>query len=48
MTMYADDSTLYMSAPKASELTEFLNKKLQSVSEWSDVETFEIVFFYIG
>ena len=34
MTMYADDSTLYMSAPEASELTEIPNKDLQSVSEW--------------
>ena len=33
-TKYTDDSTLYMSAPKASELTEILNKELQSVPEW--------------
>ena len=31
LTMYEDDSTLYMSAPKASELTE-IEKELQSVS----------------
>ena len=34
MTMYACDSTLYMSAHKARELTGILNKVLQSVSEW--------------
>ena len=34
MTMYVDDSTLYMSASKVSELNEILNKELQSVSEW--------------
>jgi hypothetical protein len=28
-TIYVDDSTLYMPAPKARELTEILNKKLQ-------------------
>ena len=33
-TMYVNDSTLYMSAPKVSELTEILNKELPSVSEW--------------
>jgi hypothetical protein len=32
MVMYEDDTTLYMSAPKASELTEIQNKELQSVS----------------
>ena len=32
--MYADDSKIYMSAPKANELTEILNKELQTVSEW--------------
>jgi hypothetical protein len=38
MTMYADDSALYMSAPKASELTEILNKELQNaglIINWS-------------
>jgi hypothetical protein len=34
MTIYVADSTLYMSAPNASELTEILTKELQSVSEW--------------
>lgn len=34
MTMYAADSTPYMSASKASELTEIQNKDLQSLSEW--------------
>ena len=31
MTMYADDSTLYMSAPKASEITEILNNESFSI-----------------
>jgi hypothetical protein len=32
--MYADDSTLYMSAITACEFTATLNEELQSVSEW--------------
>ena len=32
--MYADDSTLYMSATTATEMTVTLNKELQLVSEW--------------
>ena len=32
--MYADDSTISMSATTANEVTEFLNKELQSVLEW--------------
>jgi hypothetical protein len=32
-TMYVDDSTLYMSAPLASELTKNINKEFQSVSQ---------------
>ena len=34
INMYAYDSTLYMTAPKGSELTDILNRKLWSVSEW--------------
>jgi hypothetical protein len=33
VSMYADDSTLYMSATTANEMTT-LNKGLQLVSEW--------------
>jgi hypothetical protein len=32
--MYADDSTTYASATTANEVTETLNKELQSVLEW--------------
>ena len=32
--MYEDDSTLYTSANKATEMTATLNKELQLVSEW--------------
>ena len=32
--MYADDSTMYASATTANEVTETLNKELQSVLEW--------------
>ena len=32
--MYADDSTIYMSATTATEMTATLNKELQLVSEW--------------
>ena len=32
--MYADDSTIYASATTANEVTETLNKELQSVLEW--------------
>ena len=32
--MYADDSTIYVSATTANEVTETLNKDLQSVLEW--------------
>ena len=32
--MYADDSTIYASATTANEVTEALNKELQSVLEW--------------
>ena len=32
--MYADDSTLYMSATTTTEMTATLNKELQLVSEW--------------
>ena len=34
VSMYADDSTLYMSATAATEMTATLNKDLQLVSEW--------------
>jgi hypothetical protein len=34
MTKYADDCTLYTSAPTARDLTETLSEELQSVSEW--------------
>ena len=34
VSMYADDSTLYMSATTATEMTATLNKELQLVSEW--------------
>jgi hypothetical protein len=34
VSMYSDDSTLYTSATTASEITETLNKELQSVLEW--------------
>jgi hypothetical protein len=34
VSMYADDSTLYMSATTATEMTAILNKELQLVSEW--------------
>ena len=32
--MHADDSTLYMSATTATEMTATLNKELQVVSKW--------------
>jgi F0F1-type ATP synthase delta subunit len=32
--MYADYSTIYASATTANEVTESLNKELQSVLEW--------------
>jgi hypothetical protein len=32
--MYADDSTIYASATTANDVTETLNKELQSVLEW--------------
>ena len=32
--MYADDSTQYLTATTASEITATLNKELQSVLEW--------------
>ena len=32
--MYTDDSTIYASATAANEVTETLNKELQSVLEW--------------
>ena len=34
MSMYADDSTLYMSAPTVKEITSALNKELQMVFKW--------------
>ena len=34
VSMYADDSTIYASATTANEVTETLNKELQSVLEW--------------
>ena len=34
MSMYADDSTPYMSATTATEMTGTLNKELQLVYEW--------------
>jgi hypothetical protein len=34
VSMYADDSTIYASATPANEVTETLNKELQSVLEW--------------
>ena len=34
MSMYAEDSTLNMSATTASEMTATLNKELQLVSKW--------------
>ena len=34
MSMYADDSTLYMSATTVTEMTATLNKELPLVSEW--------------
>jgi hypothetical protein len=34
VSMYADDSTPYMSATTATEMTATLNKELQLVSEW--------------
>ena len=34
VSMYADDSTMYASATTANEVTETLNKELQSVLEW--------------
>jgi hypothetical protein len=34
VSMFADDSTIYVSATKANEVTETLNKVLQSVLEW--------------
>ena len=34
VSVYADDSTLYMSATKATEMTGTLNKELQFASEW--------------
>ena len=32
--LYADDSTIYVSAPTANEVTETLNNELQPVLEW--------------
>ena len=32
--MYADDSTMYTSVNTANEVTETLNKELQSILEW--------------
>ena len=32
--MYADDSTIYASATRNKEVTETINKELQSVLEW--------------
>ena len=32
--MYADDSTIYAAATTANEVTETLNKELQTVLEW--------------
>ena len=34
VSMYADDSTIYVSVTTANEVTESLNKELQSVLEW--------------
>ena len=34
VSMYADDSTTYTSATTANEVTETINKGLQSVLEW--------------
>ena len=34
VSMYADYSTIYVSATTANEVTETLNKELQSVLEW--------------
>ena len=34
ISMYADDSTIYASENTANEVTETLNKELQSVLEW--------------
>ena len=34
VSMYADDSTLYMSATTATEITATFNKELQLISEW--------------
>jgi hypothetical protein len=34
VSMYADDSILYMSATAAIEITETINKELQLISEW--------------
>ena len=34
VSMYADDSTIYTSATTANEVTQTLNKELQSVLEW--------------
>ena len=34
VSMYADNSTVYASAKTANEVTETLNKQLQSVLEW--------------
>ena len=34
VSMYADDSTTYASATPANEVTDTLNKELQSVLEW--------------
>jgi hypothetical protein len=34
VSMYADDSTIYLSATTANEVTETVNKGLQSVLEW--------------
>ena len=34
LAMYVDDSTLYMSATTASEITATLNKELHLVSQW--------------
>ena len=36
VSMYIDDSTIHASATTANEITETLNKELQSVLEWVD------------
>ena len=52
--MYADDSIMYASATTANEVTETLNKELQSVLEWVtsnklvlNISTTKVIIYYL-